>query len=168
LEFLVVDGKLQVKKGQKNTLLESMGTDTFRETGADSDGLPFFFGRTGDQESGKVVEVSRGTQWYVTKDFVGEVRAPAAHSYDAYVGHFENNGPEGPAARIFVRNGRLVASLLAEGLSPRELSPTGADGTFRFVEPSYSPEYLHFDSVIDGRALRLDMTGVSLYRKDSP
>jgi D-alanyl-D-alanine carboxypeptidase len=79
-----------------------------------------------------------------------------------------NNGPEGPVARVFVRNGRLMMLLSEdEDAASEPLSPLGR-GLFRIGKAEYSPERARFDTVVDGEALRLFVSGVPLYRKDIP
>jgi hypothetical protein len=91
-----------------------------------------------------------------------------AQDYSAYVGRFENFCPEGPSLRVLVRNGRLcVLWSLGEEARPIPLEAVGV-GTFR-IDPQVfrSPELMQFDTFMDGRALRVTRSGVSLYRKDT-
>ena len=112
--------------------------------------------------------MSHGAQWYLAKAFSGKTEPEIPSECAAYVGHFENNGPEGPIARVFVRNGRLWAMMsLDEQPKPTPLEPLG-QGHFRLGEEAYSPERVRFDTVVDGRALRMTLSGVPLYRKDTP
>jgi hypothetical protein len=88
--------------------------------------------------------------------------------YDAFIGHFVNNGPEGPVARVYVRNGKLMMMVaMDEDAAPEPLEPLGP-GIFRIGKEDYSPERARFDTLVDGHALRLLITGVPLYRKDTP
>jgi hypothetical protein len=50
---------------------------------------------------------------------------------------------------------------------PEALEPL-AVGQFRIGDKDYSPERARFDSIVEGHALRLFITGVPLYRKDIP
>jgi len=185
LEFVAANGGLALKQ-EDNDLqpLRRLGPDCFRLSG-ESPGLPFFFAR-GEKESGqRAVEVSRGARWYITDAFSGtfgsKEHSPAPENSGTYVGHFANDGPEGPVARVFVRNGRLWALLaFNERAIPTRLMPIGP-GLFRLEglapassDPSRdsdepkSPERVRFDTVLDGRALRMTLSGVPLYRKDTP
>ena len=99
-----------------------MGTDLFRAAG-DADGfLPFVFGRGGKDGKGKVTSVSQGAQWYAAEGFPDPIQPAAPKEYASYVGHFVNNGPEGPVARVFVRNGRLMMLLSEDEEPPRNRS----------------------------------------------
>ncbi|MBS0418295.1 MAG: beta-lactamase family protein [Proteobacteria bacterium] len=147
--------------------LQWMATDTFRTSSADSDGFAYYFSRSGGKDS-EVVEVSHGSRWYVRKDLPHEARSAMPAEYAAYVGHYQNDGPEGPVMRVFVRDGRLMMLRgLGEWAEAEPLEPLGA-GVFRAGNPDYSPERARFDPIVDGRALRLVLTGVPLYRKETP
>jgi D-alanyl-D-alanine carboxypeptidase len=172
LEVIVAGDHLALKRADGNRALERMGPDVFRETGVGSDNLPFFFFRSGDGKTGKVTDVSHGAEWYAGKDFSGTVARAAASAYAAYVGHYAHHGPEGPAARVFVRNGTLMMASGYDGppqAAPEPLVPVGGDA-FRpgKADVAYNPERVRFDTVEDGRALRLNKTGVRLYRMETP
>jgi D-alanyl-D-alanine carboxypeptidase len=142
--------------------LEKMGPDIYRAPG-DADTLPYVF----ERNQGKIISVSHGAQWYPAAGYTRPIKS-APKEYASYVGHFVNNGPEGPVARVFVRNGELMVLLSAdESGEVMPLTPVGPN-EFRIGEKSYSPERARFDSIVDGHALRLFVTGVPLYRKDIP
>ncbi|MFD2500208.1 hypothetical protein ACFSTI_16875 [Rhizorhabdus histidinilytica] len=69
--------------------------------------------------------------------------------------------------RIFVRNGRLMMAY-ADSNAPPDMLAEDGPGRFRLAEPAYAPEELVFDTSIDGRAQRLRLSGVPLYRVDLP
>jgi D-alanyl-D-alanine carboxypeptidase len=168
LAFMVVQDRLFLKSKNGNIPLERMGTDLFRTTGDAADFLPFVFGRGGKDGKGKVTSVSQGAQWYAAEGFPDPIQPTVPKEYASYVGHFVNNGPEGPVARVFVRNGRLMMLLSEdEEAAPEPLEPLGP-ALFRIGKAEYSPERARFDTVIDGQALRLFVSGVPLYRKDIP
>lgn len=164
LEFVFAHGRLFLQSRHGSILLERMGADLFRAAGEATDGLPFVFGRSGSVGQGEVTDVSHGALWYASEKFPGPFRPAAPKAYAAFVGHFVNNGPEGPVARVFVRNGRLMM-LLDESPAAQPLEPL-APAVFRIGKITYSPERARFDTVVDGQALRLFISGVPLYRKD--
>jgi D-alanyl-D-alanine carboxypeptidase len=168
LTFVVVQDHLFLKNEHGSIPLERMGTDLFRATGDAAGFLPFVFGRSGKDGKGKLTSVSHGAQWYAASGFPDPILTAAPKEYASYVGHFVNNGPEGPVARVFVRNGRLMMLLSEdEDAVPEPLEPV-APALFRIGKAEYSPERARFDTVIDGQALRLFVSGVPLYRKDIP
>jgi D-alanyl-D-alanine carboxypeptidase len=166
LTFEFVDGHLVLDAEGTHVPLQRMGSGVFRASRAD-DAYPFFFGPN-DGAAVPASEVSQGAVWYTNSSFRGKIEPAAPPEYSAYVGHFENNGVEGPAVRVFVRNGRLLIDFGFEDLKPRALQATDHPGEFRIAEPDYNPALLRFDTVIEGHALRLELSGVPLYRKDTP
>jgi hypothetical protein len=186
LECVVHEGCLLLKQRQEFKQLECMGGDCFRVAGPHSNGLPFFFGRAdtdtrlhlrGDSSAGsrdilpatdrKVTDVSHGVNWYVREGLSELTPTAAPRDYTAYVGHFESFCPEGPMLRVFVRNGQLWAMmLLNDKAKPTLLEPLGP-GSFRYGKGDHNPERVQFDTLIDGRAMRLNWSGMSLYRRDT-
>ena len=168
LAFVVAEAHLFLESEHGNIPLERMGTDLFRATGDAAGLFPFVFGRGGKEGKGKVTGLSQGDRWYAAEGYPDPIRPAAPEEYASYVGHFLNNGPEGPVARVFVRNGRLMMLLSEDEDAVAEpLEPLGL-GLFRIGKLDYSPERARFDTVIDGQALRLFVSGVPLYRKDIP
>ena len=168
LEFVAVEDHLFLKGEHGNISLQRMGTDLFRAAGDAAGFLPFVFGRDGTEGKGKITGVSHGARWYAAEESSDPTEPSAPKEYGSYVGHFVNNGPEGPVARVFVRNGRLMMLLSEdEEAGPEPLEPLGP-GLFRIGKAEYSPERARFDTVVDGEALRLFVSGVPLYRKDIP
>jgi D-alanyl-D-alanine carboxypeptidase len=168
LTFVVSDDRLFLVSEHGNIVLEAMGNDLFR-VAADAPGmLPFAFGRGGPDDKGKVSGVSQGARWFAADGFPARLLPSVEHQYVSYVGHFMSNGPEGPVARVFVRNGKLMMLLSEdEAATPQPLEPLGR-GLFRIGKEAYSPERARFDTWVEGQALRLFISGVPLYRKDIP
>jgi D-alanyl-D-alanine carboxypeptidase len=175
LDFTAVSGGLSVKEGNGaaragggTVVLSPLGIDAFRTPTADPNALPFIFGRAGNAAAAAVTEVSHGARWYVNARYSGANDVATPPEYLGYVGHYENHNPEGPSVRVYVRQGKLMA--LEEG----EVSAGGAvelvrigPGTFRPTQPAYDPESVQFDTMIEGHALRMIMTGTPLYRMDT-
>jgi CubicO group peptidase (beta-lactamase class C family) len=168
IEFVAAGSGVALRQGNAIVPLTPMGTDTFRTPTNDSNLFPFIFGRTAGHADAKVAEVSHGAEWYANDAYAGAKSNTTPPEYLAYVGHYENHSPEGPEARIFVRNGRLMA--LVEGEVP-ETSNHALDpvrqGVFRPAEPRYNPERYRFDTIVEGHALRLIISGTPLYRVET-
>ena len=166
LRFAVTDGKLVLKGRNADTPLERMGIDVFRAVSHD-DTLPYVFTRVSGPSGGKVVQVSHGSDWFVTKEFAGPV-ADAPADYQELVGHYVFAGPEGPNVRVFVRSGILtVAAGWEESVFVASLTPLPG-GSFRLGEEEFAPERVRFDGIADGRMQRLTIQGVPLYRRETP
>jgi CubicO group peptidase (beta-lactamase class C family) len=166
LQFALADGKLVVKGPRGEKVLERMGVDAFRTVSHD-DTLPYVFTRAGGKGEGKVVEVSHGSDWFVTKDFAEPV-TNSPTGYRELVGHYVFPGPEGPNARLFVHSGTLMVlvswdeSLLAVPLMPVP------GGVFRLGDEDFAPERVRFDGLADGHMQRVTIQGVPLYRRETP
>ena len=171
LEVIAVGEHLVLKRAGGDRVLERMGPDVFREAGPGGDNLPFFFFRSGAGKSGKVTDVSHGAEWYAGKEFSETVALAVPAAYAAYVGHYAHHGPEGPAARVFVRNGTLMIASSEDGppeTKPEPLVPEGDAFRPGGADVAYNPERMRFDAIEDGRALRLSISGVPLYRMETP
>lgn len=170
LSFTAKQGRLLLSQDGALTPLEPMGVDTFRAVTPGTYGSAYFFSRAGASKNGSVVAVSHGSDWFTTSQYNGPIGATPA-LYATYTGHYENHGPEGPDVRVFVENGRLTMTLGGIYDSPgsvrQPLEPISED-LFRVGERPYSPERARFDSITDGHALRLVLSGVPLYRMETP
>jgi D-alanyl-D-alanine carboxypeptidase len=170
VEFVVAGGRLQLKEGPSLRPMQMMGADAFRTLGPEADGFAYYFNRTEAAKGGKIIGVSHGARSYSGRDYAGAPGPVAPGRYATFVGHYENHNFEGPAVRVFVRDGEMMVTMDdAPPGSPQAqaLEPLG-DDLFRLREPEYSPERLHFDTVIAGHALRLTISGVPFYRVDTP
>jgi CubicO group peptidase (beta-lactamase class C family) len=115
--------------------------------------------------TGAVSDVSEGAQSYRPP---GAPRSAAAlgADYQPLVGRYAAHGEEGPDLRVFTRNGELMMGY-ADGGPATPLAQSGP-GRFRFADPAWAPEWLAFDTPIDGQAQRMVFSGVPLYRIDLP
>ncbi len=114
--------------------------------------------------SDAVSEVSDGDATYVREGLALPAVPPPA--YRALVGRYAAHGEEGPSVRIYTRGAALVMSYADSALA----TPLVADGAggFRFEKPSYAPEWLRFDTIVEGKSQRLSFSGAALYRIDLP
>lgn len=161
--FAAADGALLLKQGGRETRLTPAGPDRFVPTGAVGAVAPYVFTR-GD---GGVTEVRHGGEWFASDRYSGPRAFQTPKAYAAYVGRYVNHNPELTGVRIFTRKGRLMLSMESwvrngteDGMELVEAAP----GTFRLAQPDYSPERYRFDTVVDGRALRMTLSGMPLYR----
>lgn len=114
--------------------------------------------------SGEVSEVVEGDATFVRADGTPAPMAPT--SYRPLVGRYSAHGEEGPSVRIYARGRKLVMSY-ADSSLPMPLAEDGP-GHFRFETPDYAPEWLRFDTFAEGKAQRLLLSGVPLYRIELP
>jgi CubicO group peptidase (beta-lactamase class C family) len=150
------DGTLLMRPSDgKPVTLRKMGRDIY---GGRAAGAYLFLGDS---------EMSHGADWYTKEGASVPENVTAPAEYRAYVGRYQNHNAEGPDVRVFVRRGRLMVTPATSLSFASELVPVSA-GVFRPESPSHSPERYRFDTLDDGVALRLQVTGVPLYRVDLP
>ena len=89
--------------------------------------------------------------------------APQLQEHAALYGRYRSYNPWLPGFRIEQRESGLTAAL-AWG-DDKALTQVG-DAEFRLGEEEWSPERLRFDAVVDGRALRANLSGETYYRSD--
>ena len=167
LDLRLENGELTLRFGTIERHLQRMGVNMFRADESSADRDAYVFTRADDKPQGAVTGISHGAFWF-TRDPSRLTKRSIPSHYGEYVGHYVNNGPEGPEARIYVRDGRLVAVLeMDEAFSPTPLEPIG-EATFRLGPEDWSPERARFDGIIDGHAQRLFIDGVPLYRRETP
>jgi hypothetical protein len=74
-----------------------------------------------------------------------------------------NHNPEDNEVHVFLRKGQLF---LATGMDAgQHLLPAGP-AIFRPAAPDFNPERVSFDSIVEGHALRLFLSGMPMYRMD--
>jgi Beta-lactamase len=89
--------------------------------------------------------------------------APELQEHAALYGRYRSYNPWLPGFWIEQRESGLTAAL-AWG-DDKALTQVG-DAEFRLGEEEWSPERLRFDAVVDGRALRANLSGETYYRSD--
>jgi CubicO group peptidase (beta-lactamase class C family) len=87
----------------------------------------------------------------------------AREDWSAFYGRFRSYNPWLPGFRIVQRGDELALAYPWGGPQDR-LTPLGA-ASFRIGE-EWSPERVRFDAVVDGRALRANLSGANYYRSD--
>ena len=108
-----------------------------------------------------VTEAYWGPDWYAGERYSGPRGAfETRKDWEGYVGHYFNDSPWYGDARVVYRKGRLYL----DGLQP--LVPR-SDGKFGIGDPE-APDWISFDSIIDGRAMRLNFSGILFRRMFTP
>ncbi len=140
--------------------------DTFHVDRPGWDRFVLRFGR----EAGRVVEAFHGPDWFVNERYSGPGSFDYPPGWAAYPGHYRSHNPWLTNFRVVPRKGRLVLVFPngAEGFGVEEpLIPLG-DGAFWIGEGAHLPERLRFDGVVDGQALRANLSGADYYRFFTP
>ena len=121
------------------------------------DRFAFVFGRKkADAPDSAVVEVSWGGDWYGNAKYQGPDKFEYPKAWDAFVGHYRNENPWIGSMRIVVNKGRLMV----DGTIPLE-----ADGElFRLRDDPWNTEWIRFGDVVNGRCMRIRLSGSDLWR----
>jgi len=121
----------------------------------------FAFGRK-DPEAPEsaVVEVTHGGDWYRNARYAGPDEFDYPEAWDAYVGHYHNENPWVWSFRVVVLKGRLML----DGTIPLE-----ADGDlFRLRDTPFNAEWIRFGEVVNGKCMRIRLSGSDLWRVAAP
>jgi len=156
-------GGLSLEEGGKALPLTRLGEDSWGLYLTPKGPRAFTFFRDAAQA---VTDVVEGASDYAKPGAATKLAATPA-AYLPLVGRYRMHGEEGPDMRILARDGRLLLAYIGYGGDPMILEEAGP-GRFRPTMPAHSPEWVSFDTVIDGQAQRMKLTGVSLYRIDLP
>jgi D-alanyl-D-alanine carboxypeptidase len=149
-------GKLWLMVGVQKVALERAGGDRFIVKHPDFDLFPLEFAR----DRNLVVEAFHGPRWFKNERYAGPKTFDYPKEWEAFAGHYRNDSPWFGSARIFTRKGKLTAD-------GNPLTPLG-DGLFRVGAEEWSPERLGFGPVLNGRAMRMKVSGVEFYRTFLP
>jgi D-alanyl-D-alanine carboxypeptidase len=152
LEFKAEGAKLILLYRQRQIVLERAGSDLFLVN--DPDFSTFLLGFTRDKD--KVTEAYYGSDSYAGPAHVSNKTMVAPKEWQGYVGHYYNDSPWYGDSRIVLRRGQLFV----DGVQP--LVPR-ADGKFGIGDPD-GPDWIAFESIINGQAMRLNLSGVIFRR----
>ena len=156
LEFKAEGTKLILVHKQRQIVLERAGRDVFLVK--DPDFSTFLLGFTRDQN--QVTEAYYGSGWYAGKNYTGPKSFTSPKEWEGYVGHYYSDSAWYGDSRIVLRKGQLFV----DGVQPLVLRP---DGKFGVGDPQ-GPDWLTFESIINGRAMRMSLSGVIFRRTFTP
>jgi D-alanyl-D-alanine carboxypeptidase len=155
------DRLVLVAPSGQEVMLEARGEDVFYTPHPDYDRYVFRFAR---DDSGKVVEVFHGPNWYIGQGYAGLATFDVPEGWRACVGRYRSYSPWFSYFEVFARKGGLMA-LLREGDDvPGEYVLTETAPAVFCLGPDPSPEVVHFRDVVDGRALQAVWSGHPFYR----
>jgi hypothetical protein len=148
---------LHIEVDGKKIPLEHLGGNSFLADEYSWRRYPLVFGRS----SGKVVELSHGSDWYVNANYTGPKTFATPPQYEAFAGHYRSDSPWFRSTRVVVRKGKLWLG----GASP--LDPIG-EGLFRMGGDSFSPDVVEFLQMANGKTQLLKTNGSDHWRVDIP
>ncbi len=103
-----------------------------------------------------MVEASWGGDWYTNAKYKGEKHFNAPKEWQSYVGHYRNENPWIGSIHIVLVKGRLMI----DGMMPLE----AAGDRFNLRDEPHSPEWIQFGEVVNGRCMRLKLSGEDMWR----
>jgi len=148
--------------GEQQVVLEDRGSGSFSANHPDWNLFLIQFGRS---EKGEVIEANYGPKWFVNQRYQGPKTFPISAEWEVFCGHYRSHNPWETNFRIFQRKGHLYYCA-ADG--DEEVLVPNADGSFRIGEDEYVPEWITFDQVVEGKALRAMRSGCPYYRFFTP
>ncbi len=156
LELKAEGNKLILNHQRRSITLERAGRDQFLVRDIDFETYLLGFVR----DKGKVTEAYYGSDWYPGAEYSGPKTFPVSKDLESYVGHYTNDSPWYGDTRVVLRKGQLYV----DGVQP--LVPR-ADGKFG-INDAEAPDWINFESVVGGRAMRLNLSGVIFRRAFTP
>lgn len=156
LELAAEGSKLLLIHRGERIALERSGGDIFLVKHPDFELFQLGFVR----ENQKVTEAYHGANWYAGGNYTGPKTFSTPKEWEGYVGHYTNDSPWYGDVRIVLRKGQLYQNGM-QRLTPR------AGGKFGFGDPE-SPDNMSFDTIINGRAMRLNFSGIVFRRTFTP
>jgi len=156
LELVAEGNKLVLVLPNRRVALERAGGDRFIVKHPDFDGYLLGFVR----ENQQVTQAYHGANWYLGEKYTGPKTFETKKEWEGFAGHYHNDSPWYGDIRIVMRKGQLFA----EGVQP--LVPRG-DGKFGLGDPE-APDWMSFETIVDGRAMRLNFSGIIFRRAFTP
>jgi D-alanyl-D-alanine carboxypeptidase len=155
---LVAEGEklMLVHAGRRIVLERAGGGDRFIVKHPDFETYLLGFLR----ENRAVTEAFYGPDWYAGARYTGPRTFESRKEWEGYAGHYFNDSAWYGDTRIVYRKGRLFI----EGVQQLLARP---DGKFALGDLE-GPDWLSFESIVDGRAMRLNYSGIIFRRMFTP
>jgi CubicO group peptidase (beta-lactamase class C family) len=157
--------RLLLNLDAEQVTLEARGRDRFYVNHPEFDRYLLQFGRTDTSAAhAVVVEAFYGPDWYTNDRYSGQKVFEYPQAWHAFAGHYRSFNPWESNFRVIVRKGQL---LLVWPAGDEETLIPLAPAEFRVGE-DFSPERLRFDQVVNGQALRANLSNCDYYRCFTP
>jgi CubicO group peptidase (beta-lactamase class C family) len=156
LELAAEGNKLILVLANRRVALERVGGDRFLVKHPDFDTYTLGFVR----ENQQVTQAVYGPNWFFSEKYTGPKTFDVKKEWEPFVGHYNNDSPWYGDTRVVMRKGQLFV----DGTAP--LVPRG-DGKFGVGDPE-APDWISFESIVDGRAMRLNYSGIIFRRVFTP
>lgn len=160
---LVADGERLVMRtdARQVRLLTGDDDDAFIVDDPEWDRFPL---RVERNESGAPVGLTHGGRWFPRDGVDMPPAEDHPEEWHAFVGHYRSHNPWLSNFRVVLRLGELYWIEPSGDEEPMSLL---GDGCFRVGEEG-SPEFIRFDTIVDGEAWRANFSGADYYRFFTP
>jgi len=115
------------------------------------------FGSGNSDAKAPFAEVGWGGDWFAASGYKGARSFKVPDGWHAYAGLYRNEDPWIGSARIAIRGGKLWLN----GVVPLE---PAQNGRFYLRDEPDSPEWVSFSDIVNGRAMRMRLSGADLQR----
>lgn len=149
--------KLMLQHGDQRIELVQAGRDRFFVKHPEYDLFTLSFGRDKDV----VVEAFHGPGWWTNERYSGPKVFEYPKEWDTFTGRYRSDSPWYETLRLFVRKGRLM-------LDDQQFLIPLAPGVFRPQGDINAAERLAFDTLINGKAVHMNFSGINFYRTFTP
>jgi CubicO group peptidase (beta-lactamase class C family) len=154
LEFVADGNKLLLVHNGRRISLERLSGDRFLAKQTPFERYPLAFVR----DKLKVTEVLHGPEWFVNDNYNGPRSFETPKEWLGFVGHYYNDSPWYGDTHVILRKGQLV-------LDGVQVMAKRADG--KFGDPD-GPDWVAFETIVDGRAMVLNYSGIKFRRTFTP
>ena len=138
-------------------ILEQAGPDVFLVKDPDFELFPLGFVR----EKEVVTEAFHGGRWWTNERYTGPKKFDYPKEWDGYTGHFHSDSPWYGSVRVVIRKGQLLVN------GDQQLSQVEPN-LFRFADDPGDADRITFDNFVDGKATRLNVSGIEFFRAFTP
>ena len=160
-ELRMEDGQLALEFRSATVSLETRSPDVFLVPHPDFDLFPLRLERENDEGTG----ASYGGERYVRAGKREKASSPHPAEWEADPGHYRSHNPWVSNFRVVLRGSLLV---FIEPNGDEEELHQLEFGLFRIGAEAFSPEYIRFDVVPDGKAMRALSSGGAYSRMFTP
>ncbi|MFN2512617.1 MAG: serine hydrolase domain-containing protein [Pyrinomonadaceae bacterium] len=149
--------KLILQHGSQRIVLEQAGRDRFIVKHPEYELFTLGFGRDKDV----IVEAFHGPNWWTNERYSGPKVFEYPKEWDSLTGRYRSDSPWYGSTRLFVRKGRLI-------LDDQQFLIPLEPGVFRPQGEINAAERITFDTLVNGKAMHLNFSGIDFYRTFTP
>lgn len=162
LEFVANGRALSLKTDAGPLTLQALGGDAFATEDPMWNAFLFAF----ERENDAVAAVSHGGNRWVRAGATSDSAQVLPDEWQAFPGHYRSHNPWLTSFKVVERQGRLwlITPTMSDGFNGTEpLVPT-TKGWFRLGDDERGPEFIRFDTIVVGVALRAVLSTGEFYR----